>query len=50
MLEGAQLTAFLRYPGMQQDAQGIWLAPSGARAAWFKDPDGNLLAVAEYAR
>ena len=39
---------FQRYPGMEQDAQGIWLAPSGARVAWFKDPDGNLLAVAEY--
>jgi catechol 2,3-dioxygenase-like lactoylglutathione lyase family enzyme len=39
---------FQRYPGMEQDAQGIWRAPSGARVAWFKDPDGNLLAVAEY--
>jgi catechol 2,3-dioxygenase-like lactoylglutathione lyase family enzyme len=39
---------FQRYPGMEQDAQGVWLAPSGARVAWFKDPDGNLLAVAEY--
>src|SRR3982074_2322755 len=29
---------FQRYPGMEQDAQGIWLAPSGARVAWFKDP------------
>ena len=37
-----------RYPGLQQDARGIWSAPSGARVAWFKDPDGNLLSVAEY--
>jgi predicted enzyme related to lactoylglutathione lyase len=28
---------------------GIWLAPSGARIAWFKDPDGSLLSVAQYA-
>src|SRR4051812_37748350 len=32
-----------RYPWMDQDAGGIWQAPSGARIAWFKDPDGNLL-------
>ena len=37
-----------RYPGLQQDARGIWTAPSGARVAWFKDPDGNLLSVAQY--
>src|SRR3954469_7839350 len=28
------------YPGMRQDKQGIWTSPSGARVAWFKDPDG----------
>lgn len=37
-----------RYPSLVQDARGIWSAPSGARVAWFKDPDGNLLSVAEY--
>ena len=37
-----------RYPGLQHDARGIWTAPSGARVAWFKDPDGNLLSGAEY--
>lgn len=36
---------FERYPGMQQDDSGIWSAPSGARVAWFKDPDGNVLSV-----
>ena len=39
---------FERYPWLEQDANGIWMAPSGARIAWFKDPDGNLLSVAEY--
>lgn len=38
-----------RYAGLDQDAAGIWQAPSGARVAWFKDPDGNLLSVAQYA-
>jgi predicted enzyme related to lactoylglutathione lyase len=37
-----------RYPWLSQDSAGIWDAPSGARIAWFKDPDGNLLSVAQY--
>lgn len=37
-----------RYPWLQQDESGIWPAPSGARVVWFKDPDGNLLSVAQY--
>jgi len=37
-----------RYPWFEQDAHGVWQAPSGARVAWFKDPDGNLLSVAQY--
>lgn len=40
--------SFERYPGMPQDQQGIWLAPSGARVAWFKDPDGNTLSLTEW--
>ncbi len=35
--------AFNRYDGMDQDARGIWTSPSGARIAWFHDPDGNNL-------
>lgn len=38
---------FERFTGMPQDEQGIWRAPSGARVAWFKDPDGNLLSLSE---
>jgi catechol 2,3-dioxygenase-like lactoylglutathione lyase family enzyme len=30
-----------------QDTAGIWRSPSGARVAWFKDPDGNLLSVSQ---
>ena len=37
-----------RYPGMQQDEMGIWHSPSGARVAWFKDPDGNVLSLTEF--
>jgi catechol 2,3-dioxygenase-like lactoylglutathione lyase family enzyme len=43
--EGVQ---FERYPGMQQDELGIWQSPSGARVAWFKDPDGNTLSVSQH--
>ena len=39
---------FERYPWMSQDEQGVWTAPGGARVAWFKDPDGNLLSVTQY--
>lgn len=39
---------FERFPGMNQDDAGIWASPSGAKVAWFKDPDGNLLSVSEH--
>lgn len=44
----ARGVTFERFPGMDQDAQGVWLAPSGAQVTWFRDPDGNLLSIAEY--
>ena len=39
---------FERYNFMEQDELGIWNSPSGAKVAWFKDPDGNLLSLTEY--
>jgi catechol 2,3-dioxygenase-like lactoylglutathione lyase family enzyme len=39
---------FRRYPGMEQDERGIWHAPGRAKIAWFQDPDGNTLSVAEH--
>jgi catechol 2,3-dioxygenase-like lactoylglutathione lyase family enzyme len=33
---------------MKQDELGIWTAPTGARVAWFKDPDGNILSLSEH--
>lgn len=43
----ARGVVFERYPFLQQDADDIWDAPGGARIAWFKDPDGNLLSLTE---
>jgi len=39
---------FERYAGMDQDELGIWTSPTGARVAWFKDPDGNTLSISEH--
>lgn len=39
---------FEKYPWMEQDDLGIWSAPSGAKVAWFKDPDGNVLSVSQH--
>jgi catechol 2,3-dioxygenase-like lactoylglutathione lyase family enzyme len=38
---------FEHYDGLGQDDAGVWTSPAGARVAWFKDPDGNVLSVAE---
>ena len=42
--------AFQRYEGMPQDDLGIWTSPSGARVAWFTDPDTNTLSLTELPR
>jgi catechol 2,3-dioxygenase-like lactoylglutathione lyase family enzyme len=39
---------FERYEGLDQDESGIWIAPSGAKVAWFKDPDGNTLSLTQF--
>ncbi|MGA2674913.1 MAG: VOC family protein [Terracidiphilus sp.] len=40
---------FMRYPGLNDsDPLGIWTAPSGARIAWFHDPDGNVLSLTQF--
>lgn len=38
--------AFERYPFVQ-DPDGIWTSPTGARIAWFKDPEGNVLSISQ---
>ena len=45
----AQGVVFQRYDGLDQDAEGIWQSPGGARVAWFRDPDGNTLSLTEAA-
>jgi catechol 2,3-dioxygenase-like lactoylglutathione lyase family enzyme len=37
----------VRYDGMEQDAAGVWTSPSGARIAWFRDPDDNTLSLTQ---
>ena len=43
----ARGVVFTRYEWMEQDVQGVWTAPGGARVAWFKDPDGNTLSITQ---
>ena len=37
-----------KYPFIQDRELGIWSAPGGAKVAWFKDPDGNVLSVSQH--
>lgn len=39
-----------RFAGVPQDDKGIMNFPDGTRLAWFKDPDGNVLSVAQMPR
>ena len=39
--------AFMRIELFEQDDDGVWTAPGGAKVAWFKDPDGNTLSLTE---
>jgi len=39
---------FESYGTPTQDAEGIWTAPGGAKIAWFKDPDGNILSLTQF--
>jgi catechol 2,3-dioxygenase-like lactoylglutathione lyase family enzyme len=39
---------FEKYPFIHDPELGIWTAPGGDKVAWFKDPDGNVLSVAQH--
>ena len=39
---------FEHYSLPNQNESGIWTSPSGARVAWFKDPEGNILSVSQH--
>ena len=43
----AKGVVFEVYDNMEQDDFGIWVSPSGAKVAWFKDPDENILSVTQ---
>lgn len=40
----------IRYEGMDQDDDGIWVTPAGDQVAWFNDPDGTTLSLTCLAR
>ena len=50
--EVAELTArglaFNRYNFLEQEPDGVWNAPGGAKVAWFPDPDGNTLSLSQH--
>jgi len=37
----------LQYDFFEQNKLGVWNSPSGAKVAWFNDPDGNILSLTE---
>jgi catechol 2,3-dioxygenase-like lactoylglutathione lyase family enzyme len=39
---------FEQFAGVEQEDTGVWTAPDGTRIAWFRDPDGNTLSVAQF--
>jgi catechol 2,3-dioxygenase-like lactoylglutathione lyase family enzyme len=43
----ARGAVFERYTSLQQDPRGIWRSPSGAKVAWLKDPEGNVISLTE---
>lgn len=38
---------FEKFSHLTQDEVGVWSSPSGAKVAWFRDPDGNMLSLTE---
>lgn len=43
--KGVSFNLFSQLP---QDELGIWSSPSGAKIAWFNDPDGNTLSLTQH--
>jgi predicted enzyme related to lactoylglutathione lyase len=38
-----------RFAGFSHDEHGAVVTPDGARVAWFRDPDGNILSIVQFA-
>ena len=45
---GQRSCALSLLQGHQQDEAGVWTAPGGDKVAWFLDPDGNNLSLAQH--
>ena len=41
--------AFEWFPGLNDPETGIWMTGRGDKVVWFKDPDGNLLSLTQFA-
>ena len=39
---------FERFPGLPHAENGTVISPDGAKVAWFRDPDGNILSVVQF--
>ena len=45
----SELIEFLRFPSMNDaDPRAIWNSPTGAKVAWFHDPDKNVLSLTQF--
>ena len=47
-LLGARGVSFERFDEFPHDEHGALTTPDGARVAWFRDPDGNLLSIVQF--
>jgi catechol 2,3-dioxygenase-like lactoylglutathione lyase family enzyme len=45
---GEKGVKFEHYGFPTQDERGVWTAAGGAKVAWFKDPDGNVLSITQH--
>ena len=43
----AKGVAMERFVFLSQDEHGVWTSPDGAKVAWFRDPDFNLLSLTQ---
>jgi catechol 2,3-dioxygenase-like lactoylglutathione lyase family enzyme len=39
---------FERFAGLPHAENGTVISPDGAKVAWFRDPDGNILSVVQF--
>ena len=44
----ARGVVFERFAGLPHAENGTVISPDGAKVAWFRDPDGNILSVVQF--